>query len=414
MPLYVEMRTSMTTATLSLAMVGLALLTLLLWVVVAAWAVPDLYRMPRLDRFPVAEQPPSVVPSGAPRVSVVIAGRDEGAKLGRTLEGLTAQSLRDIEVIVVDDRSSDNTPDLLRRWADADERIRVIRIDTLPPGWLGKNHALHRGAAAARGEWLVFMDADVAADPDLLVRALVWCEQRSLDVLTLAPQLKPSSWWLAALMRVFVLNFVLFLRPQRAHRRHSRASAGIGAFMMMRRGVYLRCGGHEPVRMRVDDDAALGKWLKRCGAQEQMVFAGRLCSLEWYGSVTDMMRGMEKNPLAAFAYRPWALALCIPLLLWIYVGPWLCLLAGPPSARVLGALGCVFITILSCFLQPLFENAHLRDVMQWPFGAVLLAYAYLRAALLAWRRGTLLWRDTAYPLRELRENRRIGPPGLTT
>ncbi|MBX6354173.1 MAG: glycosyltransferase family 2 protein [Thermoflavifilum sp.] len=393
---------------------GLNLATLMLWVCLALLALPDLARMPKLHAAPgEAEQSCArdmgdamglrlKETSDTPLLSVVVAARNEAPALPRTLAALRNQTLRQIEILVVDDRSTDDTWSILQRLCAEDPRFRAFRVHELPSGWLGKNHALHLGASHARGRWILFMDADVWVAPKLLAEALRWAAAQRLDVLTLAPTLRVRNGWLEAAIRTFVLNFLAFIRPQSAHRARSRAYAGIGAFLLVRRSFYDEHGGHIPVRMAVDDDAALARWLKRCGAREQMVRAGALCEIEWYTSVNEMILGMEKNPLPAFHYHPGYLLLCIPLLAWIYLGPWFALLVGPASVRWLGVVTIVIITTLSSVLNDVIRPIRPFALITWPVGAVIVTFAYLRAAILAWRRGALEWRDTRYPLSVLR------------
>ena len=128
-----------------------------------------------------------------PSLSIVVPARDEAASIGRALGSLLAQDYPDLEVIAVDDRSADGTGDVLREVAAREPRLAVLRVDDLPAGWLGKNHALWRGAQRSSGQWLLFTDADVVFAPGALRRALAYAVDQGLDHLTLAPRLMTTT-----------------------------------------------------------------------------------------------------------------------------------------------------------------------------------------------------------------------------
>ncbi|SFU36278.1 glycosyltransferase family 2 protein [Alicyclobacillus macrosporangiidus] len=442
------------------------------WSILAAITLPGLLRVPRLSRVGEAvgagrsEHPnngtgrrePSTAAPG--RVSVVIAARDEGSALADTLAALTAQTLADVEIIVVDDRSQDDTWTVISRFAAADPRVRGIRVTELPEGWIGKNHALYRGALAATGAWLVFMDADVRLHPRTLEETAAFSLRQGFQHVTAIPRLKAGSTPLATLMLVFALNLVMFLRPQNACRGRWGV-AGIGAFQWVDRSRYLASGGHAAIRMRPDDDAALGRLLKRSGCRQCLVRAGDRVSLAWYERTWEMIEGLEKSPIAAFRYRPWALAAVMPLLLALYEGPVIGTVTGGHAAWGYGVAWAVVTGLCAVVARGLFAGAvddvpadtagmpaggakETREgaadrpaggaaqttaggkarrsrtrwraaaaVLLWPVGAALLAFAYLRAAWKVWRHGGLMWRGTLYPLEVLRREGRwpTGAPG---
>src|SRR5690606_31145145 len=144
----------------------------------------------------------------------------------------------DFEIVAVDDRSTDATGAILDRLAAEDPRLRVVHIAELPPGWLGKNHALWLGARESTGQWLLFTDADVVLEPTALGRAVEFARTRGLDHLTVAPQLVLPSLAVQAFVGTFLTLFSLFARPWRCRDPRSRAHLGIGAFNLLRREAY--------------------------------------------------------------------------------------------------------------------------------------------------------------------------------
>src|SRR6185503_9934014 len=122
-----------------------------------------------------------------PKISIVVAARDEAKSIERAARSLLALDWPDLEIVLVDDRSTDGTGAILDRLAREDRRLRVVHVTTLPPGWLGKNHALQLGADAAQGGWLLFTDGDVLFHPDTLRQAVAYANARQLDHLTVGP-----------------------------------------------------------------------------------------------------------------------------------------------------------------------------------------------------------------------------------
>src|SRR5580765_4595533 len=200
-------------------------------VAIVAVAMFILVRGNRSIRF--LRELPASLPSTPPRVSIIVAARNEETNLEAALESLLAQDYPDLELTVVDDRSSDATPAILARVQARDARLRVVRIDRLPAGWLGKNYALERGAAAASGDILVFADADVVMRADAVRRAVAHALAASLDHLAITPEMIAPGVMLGMFMCAFTMFFSLYARPWKAADPRSRCFIGIGAFNLV-------------------------------------------------------------------------------------------------------------------------------------------------------------------------------------
>src|SRR4051812_15795316 len=191
-----------------LALLGLAIATLVGLVGIFVQLVVGGSRIASL-----ADQPGD--PRG-PSVSIIVAARDEGPHIERALQSLLAQRYDALEIIAIDDRSTDDTGAILDRMARDSHRLRVLHITALPPHWLGKNHALHEGAAIATGEYLLFTDADVVFAPDAIARSVVFARARNVDHLTMGPELDSPGLWLTLVLNFFSLGFLLYYRPWHA------------------------------------------------------------------------------------------------------------------------------------------------------------------------------------------------------
>lgn len=353
-----------------------------------------------LRRFEAAPRP---VGRAWPAVSVVVAARDEASGIERAIRSLLALDYPALEVLAVDDRSSDATGEILDRLAALDARLRVQHVRELPPGWLGKNHALSLGAREASGELLLFTDADVEFAPGALRSAVSILESERLDHLALGPGLHLPGAWIAACVAYFARQFYLFLRPWRARNPRSTAFIGVGAFNLVRAAAYRAVGGHERIALRPDDDVKLGKLIKRAGLRQELRHAPDALRVTWYGTVGEFVRGLEKNVLAGLDYRG-ALALTgLGLLLLLEVIPFVVLASGDGRARIAAAAAILTACIsLAGILRQ--ARTPVWAALLGPAAALTVVYACARSILLTYARGGIVWRGTFYPLAQLRRN----------
>lgn len=346
-------------------------------------------------------------PAAAPSVSVVVPARNEAGTLERALRSLMAQDLPDLEIVVVDDRSEDATGAIAVRVAAGDARVRVITVESLPEGWLGKPHALHVGAAAARAPWLLFADADVRFAPSAVRVALAYARARALDHLAVLPRFESSGLLLASFVTAFALLFSVYTRPWRARVPGSSASIGIGAFGLVRAVAYRASGGHRAIRLRPDDDLMLGRQLKRAGYRQEAVFGAELLAVEWYPSLPAALRGLEKNAFAGLGYSAPRVLLVVTALLLTNVLPFAVALVAQGPALALAWLVVATVAAVYAFDARRLSHAWWLFALH-PVGVALLCYAAGASATKALVRGEIVWRGTRYRLEELR---RQPPPG---
>lgn len=376
----------------------LAVLTFGVWVAVLL----DSALGARGIRFLEESEP--VADTEAPRVSVVIAARNEERAIENALGSVLGQRYPDLEVIVVDDRSTDATGAILDRMSIGHPRLHVVHVETLPPGWLGKNHAMHAAAAAATGEWILFTDADVVLAPRAIARAVGFARREGIDHVAATPDLVMSGPALDLFAGTFGIFFAQFARPWKARDPRSRAHIGIGAFNLVRAAAYRAVGGHAPIAMRPDDDLKLGKLLKREGFRQDLLFGRGAVRVEWYSTLGEAVRGLEKNSFAGAGYSlPAVLASTVAILtlnVWPFVAAFV-------TSGVTQALYVAAVTIMLAIYVGSTRGSGTRPWLAplFPIGSLLLVYILLRSATLAVRNGGIRWRDTFYSLDELRRNR---------
>jgi cellulose synthase/poly-beta-1,6-N-acetylglucosamine synthase-like glycosyltransferase len=349
------------------------------------------------------------LPSGPleawPPVSLVITARDEAETVGPALATRLAEDYPELEIIFVDDRSTDGTAAIVRRLAEEDPRLRSIHIDRLPDGWLGKVNALAKGVAAASGEYLVMSDADVHVRPDTLRRAVTACEKDGLDLLALIPDYTTASVGVSVVWTVFLRVLVSFVDPDKVRDPRSRAALGSGAFDLVRRSALDATPGFEWLRMETADDMALAMMLKRSGARIEAMDGRDCATVDIYTSVRRFIQGVEKNG-GTTAAHPWRFTLGMVAFLAVEYSPFAALAIGPGWLRWTGLAAAVVATLVN--MNALWTNTRRwAPALAWPLGSALFAYATMRSTWLAFIRGGLSWRGTFYPLREIDAARRF-------
>ena len=338
-----------------------------------------------------------------PSVSIIACARNEEGSIREAVTTLLNQDYPDFELIVVNDRSTDSTAAILNELQQIYPGLVVATVSSLPAGWLGKCHAMQAGATAARGQWLLFTDADVFMRFDTLKRTISYACDEQADHLALAPSCTLPSWILTVLVSTFVVFFNLFIKPARIANPKSPAHVGIGAFNLLRAEAYRAIGGHERIRLRPDDDVKLGKLIKLQGFRQRFASGIGLVSVPWYATLGQMIRGLEKNSYAGVDYK-------VSKILFLNVVAFLAFIA--PFILVAFLSGLSFWLMLSCCVMILFIGVtgalgggfRVDHGLFFPLGVLLFLYTFDRAVLLTIWRGGINWRDTFYPLQELKRN----------
>ncbi len=383
-------------------------LALVSWLPALAWLVAAgcLWRASRrILSLADAPEPPETQKAGEslPGVSVIVALRNEAPSIERTIRSLLAQQLPSLEVIAVDDRSDDGSGEILERLAEGDSRLKVVRVKTLPPHWLGKNHACHLGAGQAREEMLLFTDGDIIFEPDALRRALLLMERHGLGHLAVAHQLIAPGFLERAFQSAFGMFFVLRFRIWNLHRQGSSGYTGIGAFNLVRRESYLAMGGHRILSMEVVDDVKLGLILRRSGVPQAMAVSGGRVYLRWQEGFRGCLRGLQKNLFAGMEWR-WSMMLAsLAGLGLMTLAPWVALtLTDLWATRLAAGMGILLPTLLLGIAARRGGGRSGLEGFAFPFAVGALIAATLTSALSATWRGGIVWRETRYNLTELR------------
>jgi len=332
--------------------------------------------------------------AGPPRVSLLVPARNEAANVAACVAGLVAQDQPDVEALLLDDASEDDTAARARAAfaaAPAELRWAVVDGDGPPPGWTGKTFACERLAERARGEWLFFLDADTRLAPDGARRALAAARATGAELVSFLPRYRGAHW----VNRVVVpwlhhLLVALVPLPEVTRLAHPRLAVGNGQALLVHRAAYRRLGGHAAVRDHVIEDVSLAIAAKRAGCRIAVADGSRWLDCELYADASDAARGFRKNFQAAARLYPaqWIAALAVLVLLGPW--PWSRLIAG--SAVALAALALTTLTFGALVRR--FRQSALA-IACWPLAlAWLLAVAAWGGALAITRR-PIQWRGRA-------------------
>jgi glycosyltransferase involved in cell wall biosynthesis len=376
------------------------------------WAARSVAWLQGMSRLPDLRQQPIGPVRGT--VSVIVPARNEGAAVADGLRSLLASKGVAIEVIAVDDRSTDETGAVMdaleREPRESDVRYVVEHVKELPAGWLGKPHAMARGAARATGVWLLFTDGDVVFAEQTVACAVAWLEREGGDHLLVVPTVVARSAGEAMMLPFLHILSIWGPRLWRVEDPEARDAIGVGAFNMMRRATYDEVGGWERLRMEVIEDVRMGYLIKRAGFRSRVVTGRDMVRIRWAHGAWGVVDNLTKNVFAAFRFRiglmvAGAVATAVMCLL-----PFAGIVMGAMSDRAWLWPSLISVAVLAAlhwryrrFSDP-GGAATVLCLLTFPAAALVFVYAMARSTVLTLVRGGVVWRGTFYPLRELREH----------
>ena len=339
-----------------------------------------------------------------PRLSVIIAARNEAGTIENALKSVLAQNYPNLEIILVNDRSSDGTDKILHKLAEKDPRVLIHHVEELPLGWLGKVNAMQQGFRKSTGVWLLFTDADVHFQEESLERIIDVAERSSVDYLCVIPEVQARQRLLKALYTVSLSGFFLATRIWEVKNQNS--FVGVGACGLVRRSLLLQSPGLPWLKMEVVDDLALAQLAWQAGGKLD-VYWGREClGVEWYPSMGDLIRGLEKNLFAGAQYQYWRALLGIIGILFVAVAPWLSIFSGNwlLSLTAVGAFSGYWLAWISGDKA---QGVGWLERLISPLLLLVIAWALARSTYITWRQGGIKWRETFYSIAAMRRGQRL-------
>ena len=370
------------------------------------WILGPLATIWRVRRSRDLREEPLTLPPNAPTVSVIVPARNERRTIPSCVRSILAGEYRNIEIIIVDDRSTDGTADAARAAAGGDDRVRIVETPELPEGWFGKPWACATGATHARGEFLCFTDADARHGPHLVARALAAMSSRSLDMLSVAGHQELGSFWERVIQpHVFWMIASRYGGTDAVNTsRRAEDKIANGQCIFVRRSAYESIGGHGAVHDRVAEDVALAQHMFAAGKRTELILGDDDLTTRMYTSLAEIMAGWRKNVFAGGREAmPWgrmgqlifpALLLITPVLTVLPpIALTAALLIGGPPWLLLGAIIAVVAELATWAAVYRWMRAPAGYALLFPLGAVVFAVIALQAIA---RGSRVEWKGRAY------------------
>lgn len=317
--------------------------------------------------------------SPAPSVSILLPARNEASRVLRNnAESLLAQSYCNLEIIAVDDRSTDQTLDILKDVSSVDsDRFTIITGKEPPSGWMGKIFALHQAKQASSGEWLISVDADVIYSAEIISAALSFAHEHNLDALSLLPHVKMESYWESVVIPAVSWLSLMRVSTTQANRKTSNACFGYGNFILFKKNAHDAIGGFEAYRDNILDDCVIMEMLKSRGYNVMVADGSKLMYSRMYSNLREIVLGFAKNSFAALRFSvPRTLGVIFSEVFFIlfpllYI-PYSLLHNGPiMTPSIFAATIAVLLFFLTMFLFGMKMKADAKFYFFYPLGHVI-------------------------------------------
>ncbi len=376
----------------------LAVISLLLTIVFTMDIALGMRRMTHMGDIPPIQQ------KDLPKVSVIIPACNEAATIEPALRSVLAMDYADLEVIVVNDRSTDETGVVLHGIQKEYPYLQIHEISQLPKGWLGKNHALQHGAEHAQGEYLLFTDADIIMEKTSVSRAIGHMLENRLDHVSICFKNIAPGGLLNSLFLEVGAGLLLLFKPWKAKDPNSKRYIGVGAFNLVKASAYSAIGGHRSIALHPIDDVMLGKVIKRHGFSQDCLLGHDFVQVKWYATVGEFIDGCMKNAFALYNYSLARVLLGVLIVFTLNILPlWAFFFT---SGLTRGLFGAVIIIRILSYVHG-FSNIGVNPWYSiWslvtPYVSIYIA---IKAAVITTRNKGIIWRGTFYSLDELKTNR---------
>jgi chlorobactene glucosyltransferase len=364
----------------------------------------DEERSPRLASFP----PPPAAREDWPTISIVVPARNEEKHLATCIGSLRSIDYPALEIVIVNDRSTDSTGAMADQFAREDGRVKVVQGQDTPEGWTGKNYAIHQGTVEAGGEYLLIADADSVLAPDALKQAVHYTEQEEVDLLTLYPSVVCDSFWERALLPW--LGVLSTFRMDRVNDPDTPEAMAYGYFLFFRRASFDKVGGHKAIRDRVGEDWIIARRLKSMGLRLRMLMGTEYVTKRFGPSLAEIWQGFTKNFILIMEGNKWVAALALPMMIYYLlftVLPWAILAAAPLVLLTAGwnsfwALAFLLAALQICMLGAvrallkLFTGVNVSSPWLQPLGGIVVTAMGLSAIHRTLSDKGIVWKGREY------------------
>ena len=346
-----------------------------------------------------------------PLVSLIVPFRNEEANLPNLFSSLMQQNYPNFEIVLVDDQSTDNSPQIANNFADKYDKCKVVSVKEKPQGWTGKTWACQEGFKNSSGEWLLFTDADVEFEKSIIARALHFALSNKIEVLTLMPRILCKSLWAKLIQPIFIHLLLVLYSPLRVNDQKDPFAYVFGSFFLVQRRKYVEIGGHEAVRKSLIEDRAFGFLAKQKGYSIMMLGASDSFTSVWAKSLADVTHAIERitsfsinvNPLRGVAVATGTFMVTIlPFIALVISFLWYSqgvafsevILILSLIASILALLASSIEVLGSLKLSPIY-------VIASPLGGLLFSMSILTASYKNAFRKKIVWRGREYDTAEI-------------
>lgn len=374
------------------------------------------YTIKGVKRIPVLKKDNDFLENG-PIVSVVIAAKDEGKHIEKTIQQLWKQTYKNVEIIFVNDRSCDETGIIMEKLKEQLKKeqgqvcYQTLHIEELPSGWLGKNHALYQGYLASRGEYLIFSDADIIFHENTISKVMKYVTTHQVEHLAMTPRFVCSSLVLKSFIHLFMVTFNILLTPWKVFEKGEKGKGvGVGAFNLIKKSVYEKLGTHQSFPMEPVDDITLGKRAHEVTDNQHFVIGKEWIEVEWYPNLKEAINGFKKNFFVAFDYKISNIIGFSIFLFLIGIYPFMGILFFKNINWFISVLSWLLLGFLYLYNVRKVSFLSLRTVLEiilLPFTILFYIYMMCLSAYTTLKNGGIYWRGTFYSIVELKEKNNI-------
>jgi len=346
-------------------------------------------------------------PDGAPKVSVLVAAKDEAGCIETCVRTMLDQDYPNFEMIVCNDRSADDTARIVQRVADEDPRLRLVNITDLPDGWCGKNNAMQTGIATTQGQWICMTDADCRqVSRRTLSVAMRYAQDSGADLLSVLPRLEMKSWWENVVQPVCSGVMMIWFPPEKVNDPHAPNAYANGAFILIRRSAYEAIGTHEAVKDRLNEDMHMARLVKQAHLQLRVIRGENLYLVRMYTSFMQIIRGWSRIFYGTFGTLKrlvvsLAVVTIMGLLPYLTVGigaaGWACGAEPAWPWRMLSIAGLAAVGMQLSVIYRFYKLIDARPGLFWtyPIGCAVAMWA-LAGSLTKLGGAKVVWKSTGY------------------
>jgi chlorobactene glucosyltransferase len=338
---------------------------------------------------------PAELPDRLPSVSTIVPARNEERNIDRCASGIVSQDYENVEFVFVDDDSTDTTPDILARYADQDDRVKIVHTGGKPNDWNGKQWACQSGANQATGEWLCFMDADTYAEPELISRTLAFAEAYDIDMLSLQPWYELRGLWERVVLPTCLSQLLLVFPPHWVNNPNRKLSMANGQFILIRREVYDAIGGHASVKDCMMDDFPLAERVKGSGYRLYMADGSSVMRVRLYTNLREIWAGSIKAAVditggwvfSVLSFLAVALFNVLPVFFLVWA-----ILAGNQSATLILSVAVSFQLLFHSFMRMAGFRIPPWSSVASPFGGMVVTVILLDGMIRLASGGEIKWK----------------------